>query len=331
MEANEAFRLLKDYCLKYLDGKESASGWICIRGDRFCSRCAEHRRSALYILIDPGNPVYLNCFRAGCDTRRRVRLQDLKDLGFNNQEAIACIMNETGKGSSRVINTDSTELISRAQTLTYLQRDYLRKRLAMDITDKDAKFYRIIPDLRQMIIDNFSENSDIYKKLPPGNAQNWISFSTQDCNTFTIRSITGRLKLMISNKDLRFPGYVLQKGKKIETIVITEGIFDLINIYTKFAPLDNAIFIATLGFNNLVNLVKYYAGKYTTTIKNLVIFADSDLKTSFGYTYKDRAYRTVWRELACVPFESIWLLYNKKSKDFGDMSLPIKIEKVQIK
>lgn len=340
MTVEDAFSLLEDHIYTRLAGKKASNGWYNIRGDSFCSNCASHKRSALYILAKEGASPALNCFRAGCGERKIMSVSDFYKIGFDNTEAIQVILKDAAKVSKGSINKVNHSTLIRNIELSQYQKNTLRSRCRFSNDElRDAVgYYRLIPNLYKLICDNYNDSNIInrfnYVKTVSNNGD-VVVFATDDHNTFTIRSET--LKGMISITESTFSGYTLRSKdcKCVENIVITEGIFDLLNIKRFYGNVDDGLYIATLGFANMFNLIKRYYCRHINTAKTLIIFADSDINRGTSFSYDKRQYSKLLNkielELGDQAFREIYLVYNKASKDFGDFNKPIEPVKIKIK
>lgn len=345
MTANQAYEKLREFCLKELKGKMSTSGWICIRGERICNECSRHKRSTLYMLVKEGSPVILNCFRAQCGMTKRVQMQDFLDLGFNDVEAITLMLDENNYENITTYNTLNSNVIVRDTTMSPEQLGYFYKRTKIYPDQDDIRFYRIIPNVKEVMresriletrpdINRMMENIDFYGKR-------LITFSNCEYNTFICRGAVpqNRCKLMFKTDEDKtnemFSGYTLSRGKDFNTLVVTEGSFDLINVFTKFAIIENTFYVATLGFSHTLKLIQKYYRKNIDTMERLILFVDSDIKTESGFTYNksmiDKLLSNIDKIIGKDVFKEIYIVYNKASKDFGDMSEPINPVKICVK
>lgn len=339
LDVSGAYELLIKHIMSKLHGKKASNGWYNIRGDSFCTTCATHKRSALYILVKEGSPPALNCFRAGCGERKVMAASDFGRIGFYNHEAIKLIVNESAKGTKSYINTATHNHLIRKVDLSIYQKETLRDRCRMtnDEIKSAVDKFRIIPDVVKVIEDNYEDPNIRYKfsylkdVSKRGEA---VVFATDDYNTFAIRS--EKLKGMISINESVFTGYTLKSDlcDNVENLVITEGIFDILNIKRFYCDIDNAMFIATLGFANMFNLIKRYYIKHIDTVKSLIIFADSDINRGESYSYNKVQYNKLLnkinKEFGSQAFKEIFIVYNTDSKDFGDFRNNITPKKIRL-
>ncbi len=342
---NQAYEKLREFCITELRGKISTGGWICIRGERICNECSRHKRSTLYMLVKEGSPVILNCFRAQCGMTKRVQMNDFMELGFRDVEAITLMLDENNYENTTTYSTLTHNIIIRDTMMSSEQISYFYKRTKMYPDQDDVRFYRIVPNIKEVMreskildsrqdINKMMENIDFYGKR-------LITFANSEYNTFICRGSIpqNRCKLMFKTDEDKtndnFSGYTLSRGKDFSTLVVTEGSFDLINVFTKFAIIDNTFYVATLGFSHTLKLIQRYYRKNIENMERLILFVDSDVKTEAGYTYNkgmiNKLLSNINRLIGEDAFKEIYLVYNKASKDFGDMSEPINPVKICIK
>lgn len=341
LSVSDAYSLFVDFIESNLHGKRASNGWYHIRGDSFCHTCASHTRSALYVLAKEGSPPILNCFRAGCGERKQMAASDFTRIGFANEDAVRVILTESTKVARGGIRKSGfANPLMRSVDLSPYQKQILRDRCKFsqsELYDAVSK-YRLIPNLVKLVDDNY-QDEETRKRFDylryVSQKGDVVVFATNDYNTFTIRS--EKLKGMISITESVFSGYSLRSDtfEKAETLVVTEGIFDLLNIKRFYGNVDNGVYVATLGFANMYNLIKRYYCANIGTIKNLIIFADSDISNASSFTYDRRMYTKLLnkldKDLGDSAFEEIYIVYNRASKDFGDFRCDIEPVKVKIK
>ena len=341
MDRQTAIDKLLDFMHDELGTPYTSNPWKIMRGDRMCMECTKHKRSTLYMLVSVDSPLIFNCFRASCGMSRLVKEKDLIALGFTDTEAISVLINSNIVKRVKTYNTDANHLVIRDLVLTADQLKYFNKRCGFYPEYDDIIKYRIIPNLREVMFDNklnkLEAGIDIYNKLTSMADKISITFANEDHDVFSTRSIITSFRgLFTTNKDKKFLGYTLTRGEKIKNIVMCEGIFDIINIYNRFAVMDNTLYVATCGFNNTLPLLKYYYRKYIDTMDTFIIFMDSDIKLENDkYTYKkfmlNNILKGIKKDIGENAFNKMWLVYNTKSKDFGDLTEPLHPIKIELK
>lgn len=345
MELNLAIKKFRDFCHKELNARGGNKNWYKIDGGRICSECPRHKRRTLYAYISDGSGIYLKCFRASCELKRFATLQDFHDLGFNDEEAIKVLLDKSNRSDVRQFSSDSRPIIINDWLPSKEQAEYFKARTNIKLRNVEhVQQYRLIPNIYQVLYDNFDEDEPIIHALQYTGLTKpekmGITFATDDFATFSYRHIKkNSLKLVLNpDKDNVNTGYTLTRddGGEIKTLIVTEGVFDLINIYTKFGVINNAKYIATFGFASFESDILYHFKQHIDTVKSLVLFADSDKVTPTGQKiYDEHAYKRLIKKLDSVvgpdTFENIIIVYNTASKDFGDMREPITPKIVEVR
>lgn len=349
MTIKQAFDMLRMFLVRELSGKLQHNNWIEFRGDRFCQECRNHRRSALYMYVAEDSALFLKCFRASCSLKRAVTAQDLVDLGFKNQEAIKLLLStcNLNKLEFKNIEYSVNDLIITTTRFSVKQEDYFYKRCRFVPTKVDMDFYHLIPNFRQLVYDNFisldgvkNKYKDFLEKyekhFPEYNKTEYITYFTNDGNKFLYRSIDdtsksipkGQISIEPNKKSL----YHVSKTDNPEDLVICEGIFDLINISKTFHKnSDNSVFTSTGGIAAFEKHIIELHKKYSNSIKNLYIYADSDIYVEEYKRYDldinaiSIILRKVFKKIPIIMFEKVYIIYNTKYKDVGDMDKPIRL------
>lgn len=334
----DAIDMLLEFMYRELGTPRNDNPWKLLRGDRICTECRRHRRSTLYMLVDETSPLIFHCFRAACGKAEVVTEEHLRQLGFNHDEAIKLLLSKELVKSVRTLNFKNHHLVIRDRDLTEEQLQYISKRLGYTPSTEELSTFRLIPNIKQTIEDNQLINynpsiKEIYDRL--SDQKTMITFANENYDTFSSRSITSNFKGMLSiNKEHKFNGYSLKNtdDDNVENIIIAEGVFDILNIKKYFAVIPNSIYIASCGFNNTIPILKYHYRKYIENIKKVIVFLDSDEFDGNKYTYKSYMYNMIKKRIKQElgrGFE-LYIIHNSASKDFGDMSKPIKPIKEQI-
>lgn len=347
MNVKQAYDLLRVFLVRELSGKIQHNNWIEFRGDRFCEECHKHRRSALYMYVEEGSTLFVKCFRASCNLKRALTAQDLIDLGFKNTEAIKLLINvsERSKFIYKDLEFKVNNIIVTKTRFSEEQENYFYNRTGFMPTKSDMDLFRLIPDIRGLIKDNFitTDNSkykdfinNYYKFFSKYNKTEYISYFTNDGNKFYFRAIDDETKsikkgqlVLTDNKSI----YSVQRGEIVENLVVTEGIFDLINIYKKYHLEDNSLFTSTGGFSAFEYHILTLYKKHMDTIKNLYIYCDSDVyhkdinRYDINFEMINTLFRNIFKKIPQVAFEKIYLIHNTKAKDFGDMRDDVRVNK----
>ena len=338
MTLDEASELWFKFMYAELNPRKSQNGWYKITGDRICSECPRHKNRSLYIWYQKDKRPFLKCFRASCTIRRYITVEDFTDFGFDNTDAIVNLLKASKVDSNiKEWQLKTKPVIVQDKVLSKYQIDYLMKRTGIQFNPALIQFYRVVPNLYQTINDTLDESDtddlNKFNVLGIRNDKRGITFATRDYRMFMFRSIFGNYKVKYAlEKDY---GYTLYRGvpDHVDTIVITEGIFDIINIYNYYHKNKNTLYIASLGAESMMECLSYWYRQHVETVKNIVIYADSDVvEENNKFTYNANFYKKfisiIDKRIGLDNVNKITLCYNRKSKDFGDISLEIEKKEV---
>lgn len=348
MTRSQALILLRNYIEDKLHAKRSTSVFYLIDGGRICGKCRANKRRTLYMIVADNAPVMLKCFRASCtadfllsnpDTdatkARVITHEELLQLGFNNEEAITEILNCKDfihKKTKSLV--DRTVLVQDTELSKY-QKAYIKKRCNFMPSKYEMDKYHVVADINEVIDDNdiqmSSEISSMYKCYDKDNAITFL------CNNVTLstRAISPEVRMQKSiiniSNNITSSGYTIGDSlNNKHTLVLTEGIFDIINAERYFAVFDDpgVLYAASLGFGKSANIIENFFYKNIETMKTLILFMDSDISTMVHgvrqYIYNEKQLYTLLKSLDNSlgedNFKDIYVCYNTKNKDCGDLS-----------
>lgn len=335
MKYNEALNKFVIHLSTKEKYKHYTTGWANIPCP-FCDK--DGHKNHLYIHIpniDSPGRVSLKCFKPGCEFaefNRTIKPEDFELLGFTDTEAIKVILSEMKKlpGLPRLAsnNKDYIPLIY-PKKYNHLQVEYFYKRTKIKITDTIIDKYKVILDIKEFIklnkdvisVDSYKTLSDI--KVPV------IGFICNNNQGISIRGINNSLKMQIkfnNNDESLFYSIDESEYNSYNNIVISDGIFDIINAQSKYAILPNTMYAASLNKDKFINLIVSLGlnckGEY------LIVFEDNIMKNK-EWIPDTKMYKS-YKRLNYI-FKNIFVVYNEsnKVKDLGDMSeehIPTKIK-----
>lgn len=321
-------------------------------GSALCEKCKnkinEHKKSKLYMQIgitddNVDTPIFLKCFRASCGLARVINRDDFELLGYENEENIKLLLSYNSNSTFKKIKVNRSGF-GNLKKLPYNkmildnhrnQIDYLIKRTKINFKNIINLYkYRIILDFNAFIeLNNLKIDKLKFKNLDT------IAFITDDGNMVQLRGIDSSFKQKLTIDDsVKSHGYELYSDKdidEVESLVISEGIFDIINVKSMLRDMKKTKFVASLGFDAIVDIINYNMNKYCDTLKRLVIVMDSDTEVNgvfkFNIDQIIKLKRHLKNKINISMFTDIIFVYNTKSKDFGDFRNPIeyKIEKLK--
>lgn len=359
MDREKALKLLENFVLTELRGKLSAGSFYQINGDRICAKCRASNRRTLYMIISNNMPVMLKCFRASCllehvidnpdvdaNKARPINREELVGLGFSNEDAIESIMNCKNLIYSKNRKFMNDNILVSDTSLSMEQINYLSDRCGLKPTLNDISKYHIVSNVSQVIEDNDIQMDDsmfnIYSKYNKSNALTFLcgdlTLSTRGLSKFVLQK-----SILNINQNVSALGYHIgNKTTGNHTLVISEGIYDIINAERYIANFGGekkgVLYVATLGFAKTLHIIEHYYYKNIDTIKDLIIFMDSDICNevdgikTFSYDENQlyRLMKALDMSLGSDAFNSISICYNSKSKDCGDLREPLNPKRIDI-
>ncbi len=264
----------------------------------FCGDSKNPQHGHLHIAID--KPVF-RCVR--CGTGGHITYL-LNELGLKDVE-----LPESFKNTSIKLNSKNNYSVSIPEVNEYEDfiKDYIQKRVGISNISKELN------------ILSFENYKTIFQKLFRTKNEGNLLFFDKGIPFLTHK----RKKLILrvlENKRFRYYNYMIEDGRdtyiinnkrdmssfrKHKTIVIAEGIFDIINQYVhRYVDTpDDAIYVAALNrsFSNAYILARSLSLCY---YPNVIILADNDTE--------DDLY------LKTIKYSSVKIYRNKLSKDFGE-------------
>ena len=375
---NEYLETFRHHCIDSdLKARVSRNTFYKIDGSSVCNKCASSKRKTLYLIIADNSVIIIKCFRASCqlelstekhvgyadNSRARAlsSMQDFKDLGFNDEEAIRGILDTSSIVYSRIASVrdyDNKLMIDYDVPISTDASEYFKLRTGMVCDRNTANKYGVIPDISAVLSDNdiqlesnhryfFEERGCYVSKF------NSISFIMDNNYIFTRKlpnsgsTSSFNMSIIHTISDDKSSGYVLNpsNSKEISTLVIAEGMFDIINAEHIFANgIPDTLYVATTGWEKTAAIIEDTYINHITTLKSLIIFMDSDImydgldnETSIEEemvrcSYKVYLVRLLFIKLISkgIDIPNVFICYNKTYKDIGDMSKPIDMEKIDV-
>jgi hypothetical protein len=289
----------------------------------YCGDSTKSKTSAhFYIKMQP--PFLYNCFK--CGRSGRLTAKTLEDLGvYDNDVSIGV----TTAGSD--INQDE---LTHGTVHQQQRKKIVVEEIKSSATDAGLAYFnsRFNTDLSLEYVNSkfkcICDLQTFFKKegiYPPSgfDYSNAIGFVSSDDSHVICRDITGKQQRRYTNVNIVGDGnddsiskiYTISAGIDIlcpkVSLVITEGIFDIIGIYLakyKDTPEEsNAIFSAGCG-KSYSSVIEKFIGKGFLNM-DVIIYSDSDV----GIDYFQEM-------LKADPYASklgITVFYNSKSKDCG--------------
>lgn len=287
-----------------------------------CPYCGDSKKdlSQAHMYIQTQSPYKFFCQK--CTTSGTLNNNVLKDLGIYDGEVAVQILEE-----NKVARKASTvgHVSFKKKTLLFPKIDseqtpasrYFNSRFRTSYTASE------ISDNFKAIVDakSFFELNKIYD--PRGyDFQNAIGFLSADNSHIIFRDITGKqykryhnLALNdnpMSSKIYNIPTTIDLLSESI-TLVMAEGIFDIISIYENFykGVGNNYIFAAACG-KSYESVIEKYIGLGFLNIKP-IIYSDADVSATF---YRNMKSKSIYLD------STIMTVYYNEYKDEKDFGVP---------
>lgn len=328
---------LVDILLKKFDAKVQYNGvWYNISCP-FCGDSPNPNTRHCNIRVSPDDDVVVvHCFQLKCHSSGIMNKKHLRDMGIYDKEITDFITNnhsrsqELMKQNIETVQGFTLPLEASDEISKYF---YNRTRLNLD-SDTIYKF-RIVTDLKKFIeMNSHLLSKTVVDRINKISATSYIGFLNSTGSILEVR-VTDKdihkdkrfLKVSLTDNDMlrfaRHKPYYIERNNEYTLcedgyIVLCEGKFDLMNTITRIMPDCSGIWIATT-VAGMQGCIRSVTKKYP--YRRLVIVCDKDVKD----TDVQRMIRGIeYRISSCT------LVRNKLSKDVGDLSEPIDLERYDI-
>lgn len=304
-----------------------------------CPYCGDSKtnKSSAHLYIEMKPPFRFHCFK--CETSGVLNQDVLRDLDLNMNELRSTIVsanknvkltNTIGKISfkkKKLQNTPvDTEISARAV-------QYFNNRYGSSYTNEYIvnKFKTVTDPI------HFFEENKI--SIPNGQYDfaNAIGFISSDNSHIIFRDISGRQPKRYFNLNLYQDEDVTSKSYNISnnidimeervSLVITEGIFDIIGVYSHFynENSENTIFAAACGKAYNAIILKYIRMGFLDL--DITIYSDADVDVSFYRNLKESSPYLKNIRLT-IYYNSLYDPETGYGKDYGVPKHQIKLRKV---
>lgn len=305
----------------------------------YCGDSKNPHKAHLYIKTEP--PFCFYCQK--CNTSGIMNAESFSDFQFNDSELLLEIVNnlkESKKSLKESKNISGSRLQIKATSYNnyFFKLNYFNQRFGSNYTEQDLieKFKGVL-SLIDLIENNniILPNTDFYKYLVSNLDAKHLGFLSSDHSHLICRDTTNTEKLryynlnLVSDKEMNTKKfYTIRKdinilSKELE-LNITEGLFDIIGVYTNIATeeekeSDSVVFSAACG-KGYVALINHFLRMGFLNLK-IKIYSDSDVDMNF--------YRSL-KKIPVLQDKRIEIYYNTKNKDFGVNKNMIETKKIII-
>lgn len=307
-----------------------------------CPYCGDSKSnlSATHLYIEMKPPFKFHCFK--CETSGVLSQEVFRDLGIFNTDLSLAIINANKQFRSnsgiQKVSYKKHKLINNAYD-SYSSRNavlYFNNRYGTNYSNESLiRAFRAVTDPIQFFKDNNI-------KVPDGifDYSNAIGFISSDSSHIVFRDISGKSKKRYNNLNLfpyddissisktyNIPTDIDIMKEKV-TLVITEGIFDIIGVYNHFYNNEkNMIFAAACGKAYNAVILNYIRMGFLNL--DIVIYSDADVNINF--------YRSLKSNSPYLKNSKITVFYNDLyeqetgyGKDYGVRKEDIKLKKIII-
>ncbi len=251
--------------------KKQGSGWY----ETFCIYCDDAVRkfnpSHGHFHISPSYP-FCHCFR--CGTRQGLD-KFLVDIGFQNQAILQQIKSFSGftYNQTRLTGISIGESLVETQSKVEGQYSWFIQNNISELNEFFQYVYYRCLDIDPLKFFLFPYN---YK----GDLQ--VRFMNYNGELIAGRNIKGKNRYQIIGSKRYYYFQNIMNIDRYENIVVTEGGFDLINLYSYYYPFKDSFFIS-IGGNN-------YKGIIVDLINSFLLIGKYNIRVVFdrGLKFQDR-------------------------------------------
>jgi hypothetical protein len=306
-----------------------------------CPYCGDSKKDKMHahLYIEMTPPFKFYCQK--CTTAGVLNTQTLRDLGIFNSDLNVSIIEankiiKVGNNQKTFVNKknpvlNKVENMNSENAVNYFNARYGTNFDNDYIVDK----FKTITNPLQFFADNYIRIPINNFGQPLYDFANSIGFLSSDGSHVIFRDITGKQQKRYFNLDLS--GGEISTSSKLYnikssvdilqdeiTLVLTEGIFDIIGVYQNFYKdkVDESKFIFAAAAGKGYNAVISHYIRMGFLNLNVIIYSDSDVDT---YFFKDMKANSVY-----LKNSPLTIYYNTLEKDFGVRSEKIKIRRVVI-
>ena len=306
-----------------------------------CPYCGDSRKHSNkgHLYITTNAPYLFRCVK--CETSGRVNDKFLHDLGCYDNDVLLEVLRANRE--ERQQNRDKTvkiepkkknitlPIVDSAQSRACLAYFNNRYKTNYDL-DTIVNRFKVVCD-----IDAFVTENKLYFECKYFNLRNAIGFLSADKTYVIFRDITGMQNIryynlqLVDNEIPHSKRYTISSPIDIMkdqiTLVMTEGIFDIIGVYNKFYKdydKNDVIFCATCGKSYTTAIMQYIKQGFLNL--NIIIYSDADVDYKW---YIDKV-KNSNKIMQLLNNSKITIYYNTLDKDFGVPEDNISLRKVLI-
>lgn len=272
-----------------------------------CPFCGDSKSdpyaTSFYINIDQSSENFMmyHCFRANCNSSGLVNEEFLDNIGFTNRSSVKELneffynrgVSVGGKYRSKKSKT-LINVINSLSPIAEKKKDYINKRLGLDLSYEDLYNLKINLDLLELLKLNEIKISDdkIYQYT---NLSNYgISFLSAYNDYVIVRDVSKSNKLrkrytnvnIFDNYENATKAYCIPTDLDLlspdpYTINISEGVFDILSVKynLKHDKSKNQLYLAACG-SGITRTLMQFIRQYGLINSKIHVYSDSDVDLS---------------------------------------------------
>lgn len=314
----------------------------------FCPKCHDvHPKPKLYVgQIRGTNILGYDC--KYCPYSGKVTKEFLEQFGIESIDYLKDV--KLNRKTNKIVNPVTDLIKLNLKIPDYINDcdkekiEYLEHRFQRKITLKDIQTYKIVLNFKDFFkYNNFDYlqfavdmvEKDRIEKYAEEYSKNFVGMLSVDNNKINLRNLGSKLinkRYMVhvidkslGNPYMYIPDIPIDVMSPKPVINMAEGNYDIIGARELFFNKEdyNNIFVA-IGTKKAYKRVLDQVLKMTCFLDaDINVFADNDPDSSLDF------YRQMFREYRSI-FPNINVYYNELSKDFGDLSKPIRARRCEI-
>jgi hypothetical protein len=304
-----------------------------------CPYCGDSKKDPTHahIYIEMKPPFKFYCQR--CSTSGVLNMQTLRDLNIYSTEISSNIINanktiKKSDGHKFKIYNKKPDLVTEENEFTQNAVNYFNNRFNTNYTNKEIvdKFKTITNAQKFFETNNIRIPIDAQGR-PLYDFNNSIGFLSSDGSHVIFRDLTNQQRkryfnLNLYNNDIDTSNKLYNIKSSVDimkdeiTLVITEGVFDIIGVYEAFykdKKLDNDHIFAAAAGKGYGAVISHYIRMGFLNLK-VIIYSDADVNQYFFKNLKDNS--------PYLKNSRLTIFYNNIEKDFGIPKERIRLRKV---
>ena len=316
-----------------------------------CPFCAENTTKqkagnlSIKVDVEPGEPMFYNCFRAECGKSGILRTEDLQLMGCVDPDTIFELAAWNKEVNPRL---EKKFIVKKDQGYQFAnlnisdnkaKLDYINTRLGTSLTFMDLRNYKIQLGLYEFLRINYIDRLAFSPKFCNLLDEYTISFLSMYSDYLICRDITKKIVTGNRYTMYRIRGKPTEGDMKIYAIPteldiltpkpvdinIAEGTFSILGAYLNtdtHRPKKRNIWLANCG-SGYKNTLFHITRQYGLLNINLNIWSDSEIKLEkYEKLLKEAKYH--------MHINNATVYYNETAEDFGYPKNKIRISKVEL-